>query len=177
MNITLIFIGMIKSLMLIYNCLYISEAMMVTICLIFIIVHFPSKPKHPPSISSSMQRMDFLPGLHKIICSPKAIMLTLAYSLFNGVVASWYSVMNITFRPLPLGPPEDTDKIIGYIGIFSIIGNCVASILVSRIVDNLKGKMKTTLVIIMILACTCWIWMCLLCLRIIPFSIGKYLYA
>ena len=69
-------------------------------------------------------------------------MLTLAYSLFNGVIASWYSVMNITFQPLPLGPPEQTDTIIGYIGIMSIVGNCVTSILVSRIVDSLRGVTK-----------------------------------
>ena len=100
-------------------------------------------------------------------------MLTLAYSLFNGVVASWYSVMNITFHSLPLGNPEDTDTTIGHIGLFSIVGNCISSILVSRIVDSLKGKMKMTLCIIMVLGWACWIWMCLLCLRIIPFSIGN----
>lgn len=152
------------------------EAGLVLACFVAIIGHFPSKPKIPPSVSSSMERMAFLPGLRQIMLNRKAIMLTLAYSLFNGVIASWYSVMNITFKPLPLGPPTDTDKIIGYIGIFSIIGNCVTSILVSRIVDSLRGKMKVTLCIIMVLGFICWLWMCLLCLRVIPFSIGQ-LYA
>ena len=36
--------------------------------------------------------------------------------------------------------------------------------------------MKATLCIIMVAGCACWIWMCLLCLRVIPFSIGQ-LYA
>ncbi len=149
---------------------------MVLACLVAILAHFPSRPKFPPSLSSSMERMAFLPGLHGIIRNKKAILLTLAYSLFNGVIASWYSVMNITFKPLPLGPPEDTDRIIGYIGIFSIVGNCVTSILVSRIVDRLRGRMKATLCIIMVCGFGCWLWMCLLCLRVIPFSIGQ-LYA
>ncbi len=65
------------------------------------------------------------------------------------------------------------DKIIGYIGIWSIIGNCVTSILVSRIVDHLKGKMKITLIIIMVSGITCWIWLGLLCLRVIPFTLRK----
>ena len=147
---------------------------MVLACFVAIVAHFPSKPKHPPSVSSSMERMAFLPGLRKILRSRKAIMLTLAYSLFNGVVASWYSVMNITFDPLPLGPKEDTDKIIGYIGLFSIVGNCVASISVSRLVDSLKGKMKATLCLIMVLGFGCWLWMCLICLKVIPFSLGKF---
>ena len=33
--------------------------------------------------------------------------------------------------------------------------------------------MKTTLCIIMVAGCGCWIWMCLLCLRVIPFSIWQ----
>lgn len=152
------------------------ECALVLACFAAILLYFPSKPKLPPSLSSSMERMDFLPGLLSIIRSKKAIMLTLAYSLFNGVIASWFSVMNITFSHLDLGPPEDTDKIIGYIGIFAIVGNCVTSILVSRIVDRLRGKMKLTLCIIMVLAFSCWLWMSLLCLEFIPFSIGQ-LYA
>lgn len=148
------------------------EAALVFGCFLAILLHFPSKPKNPPSLSSSMDRMDFIPGLKKICCNKKAILLTLAYSLFNGVIASWYSVMNITFDPLPIGQESDTDQIIGYIGIFSIVANCVASILVSRIVDSLKGKMKATLCIIMVAGTSCWIWLSLICLRVIPFSLG-----
>ncbi len=84
------------------------EAGLVLACFAAILVHFPSKPKHPPSVTSSMERMDFLPGLLRITTNKEAVLLTLSYSLFNGVIASWYSVMNITFSPLPLGNPEDT---------------------------------------------------------------------
>ena len=59
------------------------------------------------------------------------------------------------------------------LGILSIVGNCVTSITVARIVDKLKGKMKIILSIIMVSATACWIWMCLICLRIIPFSLRK----
>lgn len=149
------------------------EAAIVGACFLTILFHFPSKPKCPPSLTSSMQRMDFLPGLKKICLNKKAVLMTLSFSLFNGVIASWYSVMNITFRPLPIGNPEDTDRIIGYIGIWSIVGNCVTSILVSRIVDSLKGKMKLTLFIIMTCGVACWIWLGLLCLGIIPFTLAQ----
>ena len=60
------------------------------------------------------------------------------------------------------------------LGLLSIIGNCVTSILVARIVDKLKGKMKLTLSIIMFCGTICWIWMCLICLQKIPFSLRKY---
>lgn len=149
------------------------EAGLVIGCFLAIVAYFPSKPKHPPSVSSNMKRMDFWPGLKQILMNKEAILLTLAYSSFNGIVASWFSMMNVTFEPLPLGAPEDKDKIIGYIGISAIIGNTVASILVSRFVDSLGGKMKITLCVIMIFAFGCWSWMCLLVLRVIPFSLAQ----
>ena len=64
------------------------------------------------------------------------MLMTLSFSLFNGLIASWYSVMNITFRPLPLGDPQDVDWVIGHIGLFAIIANSVSTILVSAVVDR-----------------------------------------
>ena len=34
----------------------------------------------------------------------------------------------------------------------------------------LQGKMKRTLIIIMVSGILCWIWLCLICLRVIPFD-------
>ncbi len=146
---------------------------MIAACFLAIVFYFPNKPKRPPSISSSQERMDFIPGLKNICKNPNALLTALCFSLFNGLIASWYSVMNITFDHLPIGPAEDKDKIIGYIGIWAIVGNSVAAILVSRVVDSLRGKMKATLVILMVAGTTCWIWLGLICLEVIPFSLCK----
>jgi len=146
---------------------------LIAACFLAIVVHFPSKPKRPPSVSSSVERMDFLPGLKRICVNRNALLSTVAFSLFNGLIASWYSVMNITFAHLPLGHEDDKDRIIGYIGLWAIVGNSVAAILVSRFVDSIRGKMKKTLLVLMSLGILCWIWLGLLCLRVIPFSIRK----
>ena len=47
---------------------------MVAIVFGCIIVHFPSKPKHPPSITSAMERTAFLPSLRSICTNPQVIM-------------------------------------------------------------------------------------------------------
>ena len=39
-----------------------------------------------------------------------ALLMTLSFSLFNGLIASWYSVMNITFSGLPIGEADDADR-------------------------------------------------------------------
>ena len=36
--------------------------------------------------------------------------MTLSFSLFNGLIASWYSVMNITFSELPIGEDGEADR-------------------------------------------------------------------
>jgi len=152
------------------------EASLVGLCFILIVCHFPSRPKIPPSLTSSMERLNFLAGVKAICMNKKALLMTLSFSLFNGLIASWYSVMNITFKPLPLGDSQDVDGVIGYIGLIAIVANSVCTILVSAIVDRLKGRMKRALMVVMTLGILCWIWMCLLCLGVIPFSLPQ-LYA
>ena len=62
---------------------FFAEAGLVLGCFVAIIAHFPSKPKNPPSVSSSMERMAFLPGLRSFLKNYKAIILTLAYRYEN----------------------------------------------------------------------------------------------
>ena len=43
------------------------EAALVGLCFVLIVCHFPSKPRTPPSLTSSMERLNFLSGV-KSIC-------------------------------------------------------------------------------------------------------------
>ncbi len=70
-------------------------------------------------------------------------------------------------------PSPLQDKIIGYIGVWAIVANSVGAILVSRVVDSLRGKMKVTLLVLMVAAAACWIWLGLICLRVIHFSLRE----
>ena len=46
---------------------------MVALVFAFILAHYPSKPKHPPSITSTMQRTAFLPSLISICTNPQVL--------------------------------------------------------------------------------------------------------
>ena len=48
-----------------------SEAGMVAFVFACIVLHFPSKPKHPPSITSTMERTAFLPSVISICTNPQ----------------------------------------------------------------------------------------------------------
>ena len=56
---------------------------------------------------------------------------------------------------------------------WSIINNGFSALLVSYIVDHLKGKMKMALIVLMSGAIVCWIWLGLICLRVITFSLPQ----
>ncbi len=45
---------------------FLTEFGLIAVCFLAILIYFPSKPKRPPSISSSVERMDFVPALKKI---------------------------------------------------------------------------------------------------------------
>ena len=87
------------------------------------------------------------------------------------IISAWFCVLNLTFQDLPLGNEEDVDKIIGHIGLLAIVGNSVSMILVSAFVDQFKEKMKRILVYIMISGILCWVWLGMICLQILPFSL------
>ena len=153
------------------------EAGMVASVFLLVLCNFPSKPKHPPSLTSTVERTPFLPSVLEICTNTKALKMIFCYSFYNGIISAWFCVMNLTFQDLPLGNEEDMDKIIGHIGLLAIFGNSAAIIIVSAFVDKFKGKMKRTLIFIMICGITCWIWLGLICLQIIPFNLTELYFA
>ena len=153
------------------------EAAMVASVFILILCNFPSKPKHPPSLTSTIERTPFMPSVLEVCTNTKALKMIFCYSFYNGIISAWFCVMNLTFQDLPLGNEEDMDKIIGHIGLLAIFGNSAAIIIVSAFVDKFKGKMKRTLIFIMVSGILCWIWLGLICLQIIPFNLTELYFA
>ena len=149
------------------------EAGMVVFVFIMILCNFTSKPKYPPSLTSAIERAPFLPSLISVCSNPQALKMTFCYAFYNGIISAWFCVLNLTFQDLPLGNEEDVDKIIGHIGLLAIVGNSVSMILVSAFVDQFKGKMKRILVYIMISGILCWVWLGMICLQIMQFSLAS----
>ena len=63
-----------------------SEAGMVAFVFACIVMHFPSKPKHPPSITSTMERTAFLPSVLSICTNPQ---VRIGYSQF-AIICMWH---------------------------------------------------------------------------------------
>ena len=102
-------------------------------------------------------------------------------------MGSWLGVMVNNFRPLGI-----TDQQIGLMGLFSVISQCICSIGIGFFTDRfvignfhtgdhvdcfrLKYYMKTILLLLLVLATVCFVWLMLMCLKILPHTI-ECLYA
>ena len=61
--------------------------------LFFTLLHFPSKPSTPPSLSSQDERLSMLPGLVLMIKNKNFLLLLLAYSISQGVSGMYGAIM------------------------------------------------------------------------------------
>ena len=73
--------------------------------------------------------------------------------------------MAINFRPLGIN-----DETSGYIGFYMVIASAIVAIGISYVTDHLRKHMKLTLVILLILEFLSFLWLTLLCAKIIPFN-------
>jgi len=86
--------------------------------------------------------------------------------VLQGVVGVWLAVMVNNFRPLGI-----SDQHIGYMGLLSVLGQCLLSMVLAYFTDRLKNYMKPTLLLLLILSTGGFICLLLICLKIVPHSI------
>lgn len=136
--------------------------------LIFVLfcVYFPSSPPHPPAPSSAIQRTDFKSGLKALLTNRDILLLCFAYSISQGVMGSWLSVMVNNFSPLGI-----SDQQIGYMGLASVLAQCVLSMVFGFVTDRLRKNIKTTILVLLTIATCGFIWLMLMCLEAIPYSL------
>ena len=143
----------------------IGDAVFAVALLVAIVLYFPSRPNTPPSISSSLPRTDFKDGLLKLVRNKNAWFCMIGYALPGGVIGAWSAVMTINFKPLGIDDAES-----GRIGVIAVFVNAVVALSFGYITDRIRKHIKSTLVILISLAALSFLWVLLLCERIIPFS-------
>ena len=81
------------------------------------------------------------------------------------MLGSWLGVMVNNFRPLGL-----TDRTIGMIGLLAVVGQVILTTAVGFLMDKLKHKMRATLMVLISLASIGFIWLMLICLKVVNHS-------
>ncbi|XP_060078843.1 solute carrier family 49 member 4 homolog [Ylistrum balloti] len=124
--------------------------------LIFLLVllYFPAKPKLPPSISASVERLDFKSGFRVLVRNKMFWMVGLTYGVSTGVLGMWEGVLDVNLKPHGV-----TQREAGWIGFYSIIAGNVGAILFGKFADVFSKHMKMFLIGLYVLATAAFLWL------------------
>jgi FLVCR family MFS transporter len=135
------------------------------------IIYFPSKPKSPPTASASdkFPRLGFAESLSTLFKNRDVIFCFVAFSFSTGVQGAWATVMTLNFEII--GGGERTS---GYIGVAVTVATIFIGIAVGKFVDCMRNvSIKLMLILILVLSTLGYIWLTLLILKVIPYSLTQ----
>ncbi|XP_068207131.1 solute carrier family 49 member 4 homolog [Palaemon carinicauda] len=130
-----------------------------------ILIYFPSRPPLPPSITSSITRLDMKSGVISLCKNKDFLLISLAYGISVGPPIAWIPVLNYSLAPL--GFHQDHAM---WIGLSSVLTSSLFPVVYGRIMDRFHEHMRTNLVFLMFLSSACFFWFLLLSYGTIPKS-------
>ena len=133
----------------VFHMLYIMAAVCVVLFL-SILVYYPSKPKHPPSLTAEVTRLDFIHTLLSLFTNVPFWVLFLCYGITTGVNSSWSAFLfpNLSM----LKEVKVTQVYVGWLGFYSTLSGSVGTVVVGFISDRWPKWKKTFIVILTTLA-------------------------
>lgn len=102
------------------------EIGIVTFTLICVLIYFPKKPRHPPSITAATGRLEFNIGLKKVVRSKQFWLLVLIYGVGTGIYGGWCSVLDLNLSEFGV-----TQETAGYLGFWAVLAGAVSGISLS----------------------------------------------
>eukprot|EP00096_Caligus_rogercresseyi_P014918 TRINITY_DN7380_c0_g1_i1.p1 TRINITY_DN7380_c0_g1~~TRINITY_DN7380_c0_g1_i1.p1 ORF type:complete len:450 (-),score=101.18 TRINITY_DN7380_c0_g1_i1:185-1534(-) len=126
-------------------------------------IHFPSKPKMPPSSSSTALRDDFMSGILKLIKNKTAWLLVFAYSAMIGIQSGWSGIQSLDYEYLGIN-----DKEAGNIGLIATLSSCGFGLFMGFLGDRLRRKYRPMIIVLLLLSALSFTWFALLFNKVIP---------
>ena len=135
------------------------------------VIYLPSQPKSPPTASASTKfpRLGFAESIITLFKNRDVVFCFVAFSFSTGVQGAWATVMTLNFEILGVG-----DRTSGYIGVAVTAATIFIGIAVGKFVDCMKNvSIKLLLILVLILSTLGYIWLTLLILKVIPYSLTQ----
>ena len=159
-----------------------SNALPAALLFVAILAYFPSAPALPPSLSSTIVRMDFIAGFKEVMrskaswmiaigCSvPQVCCTTHSQSLPQGVVIAWTAMMVVNLTEICVGSACLTQNWVNNLGIWATLVSTIAAILVARAADAFKGRLKEFLVGLLLSGAVVFLFLSLISIGTIQFG-------
>ena len=152
------------------------------ILFLLILIHYPSKPKNPPSISSAEERLDFIGGFKILAKSRDAWLILIAYAFPSCLLQLWQSMMVVSFTELDFKFSNVTSDVndncsyelcehwVEVFGIVMCFVSIFTSIGVASFLSIFKRRMKLSIMILLGLSGIFMIFGTLILEQVITFS-------
>ena len=150
--------------------LYIEAAAPVAVFAL-IVLYFPSRPKSAPSISATVERLNFVATVKSYTRNYPLILLSLCYAVPVGVNTGWYGFLYPNLRRLSV---HVTQKYVGWLGFYMSIAGAISAVFFSKLADRFPRRKKLLVVSLFIIASILLVLFSLICLDII--QIGDNIY-
>lgn len=146
------------------------EAIACVIVLFLIIFYFPGRPKHFPSVSSSVTRIQLVQSSKFLMTNIPLLVLSLCYAIPVGINTGWYGYLYPNLNTL--NPIVFTEYFTGWLGFYMSTAGAVSAVILSIIADYLPKKKKHILLILYSGGTICLTVFSLMCLNLISVSPG-----
>ncbi|KAB7504009.1 Disrupted in renal carcinoma protein 2-like protein [Armadillidium nasatum] len=120
-------------------------------------LYFPEKPSKPPSVSSSMERINYFTSIKLIMRNPQVLCVITAYVFSMSIPLTWVSIMNFSLECLGVAQTESM-----WIAITACLASPLFSFVVARVTDHSYGYLKVTIVGLLLSSSCFYIWILLM---------------
>lgn len=154
-----------------------AEALLCAILFFCVVLYFPSRPLLPPSLTSTVERLDIKSGVIHIFKNRDLMLLTISFSVSQGILGVWLGVMNMMIEMnINLDPIGLSQIQSGWLGFWAIVASCILALIIARLSDFLAGHMKLTIIILLSISSVAFTVLAMMCLAVIePTSYLLYL--
>ncbi|XP_065195232.1 solute carrier family 49 member 4 homolog isoform X1 [Sycon ciliatum] len=115
------------------------------VVLFLVVFTLKTEPKSAPSHSSAIPRLEFRPGLRKLIRNTPYIVISVVYGLINGLFSGWGAVLSLILGMYGVSQRES-----GFIGFYSTIAGGFTGILMARIADKYSRRHKELILVVLV---------------------------
>lgn len=132
---------------------------------LLILIYFPNKPKLPPSLSATEERVPFKQGVKQLVRNTKFWLIGLTYGVSLGVYGCWQGVLDVILKPHNISEDQA-----GWLGFYSLIAGCLSTLVVARFADVFSKHIRLFLLMLYVAAGGCLVWFTFLIQGTIPNS-------
>jgi len=117
---------------------------------LLIVIYFPAKPPRPPSITASIDRIDFIDGVKTIFTHRQLWLLGLAYGVSSGVYSCWSSVLDVVLSGTK--GEHVTQSAAGWLGFTASLSGNLVGICAGILADIFKHHFKLYILLLFCIA-------------------------